>query len=80
MRKHSFQMLSIVGESGEGGFKVTYLKSFYLFVPGEGAGAAGVWLGGVARQAHPACLHAARPGSAFQRALRSPVGEIRLEK
>lgn len=68
-------MLGILGESGWGGFKVTYLRSLYLFAPGKGVGEVGV-----SRQAHPVCLHAVRPGSAFQRASCSPLGEIRLEK
>lgn len=73
-------MLSIFGESGEGGFEVTYLKHLYLFARGKGVEAAGVWWGGVAGQAHPVCLHAVRPGSAFQRALCTPACETWLEK
>lgn len=73
-------MLSMAGERGWGGFKVTYLKSLYLFAPAKGAGDWGYGGVGVARQAHPACLHAGRPGGAFPRAPCSPVGEMWLEK
>lgn len=62
-------MLSIVGESGWGGSKVTYLKSLYLFAAEKGAGEPGCGGVGVARQAHPVCARC----KAGKRVPKSPV-------
>lgn len=62
-------MLSIVGESGWGGSKVTYLKSLYLFAAEKGAGEPGCGGVGVARQAHPVCARC-KAGKRFPK---SPV-------